>query len=391
MSTVSIEQREQALEGVRDFIKECRKELHQIPEIANKEFKTQAYITARLDEMNIEYETHHTGIIGFLPANEIATEKKGAIAFRADMDALPVTEQTSNPHPSTHEGMMHACGHDGHMSMLLGLAKILTEKHSIRTRDVVFIFQPAEENPGGAKILVETGFMQKHKVSEVFGIHVNSVVPEGRLATCAGPMMADNTVFRITIDGTSSHAAMPHMGTDTILAASHLVTQLQQIVSRNTDPHDTAVLSIGLIRGGVQLNVLAKHTYLEGTIRTFKGEVADKVFKRMEDIAAGIARAHNVHIGISITTKYPAVVNDEQLAAEFFELNDNAERRKGLGTQSALAVLRLRSGCSNKRTPRLLKLTDEPRRSSIRVIKKTRFLWKKNDVIIYNHRGSIRQ
>ncbi len=322
---IDTKKRDNTLKKAAAFIKKCREDLHQIPEIANKEFKTHDYIKERLNEMQIRYETHATGIIGFLPANEITDGTKGAVAFRSDIDALPVTEQTENPHPSLHEGMMHACGHDGHMAMLLGWAKILTDENAKRTRDVVFIFQPAEENPGGAKILVDTGFMQKYGVDEVFGIHLNSIVEEGKLATCAGPMMADNTVFRITVTGTGSHAAMPHMGTDTVLASAHLLTQLQQIVSRNSDPHETVVLSVGLIRGGVQLNVLAKETYMEGTLRTFSREAARLAVERMEQICEGISTSHNVRAKFKILAKYPAVVNDEKLTQEFFDLNENAE------------------------------------------------------------------
>lgn len=327
---MNIERREELLSAVSEYMKECRRQLHQIPELANEEYKTQAFIVAELEHMGIAYEKHDTAVLGVLKANDPLwgdrAEDAFAIAFRSDMDALPVVEESGNPFPSAHDGCMHACGHDGHMSMLLGTAKLLSQSGLRRGCDFVFVFQPAEESVGGAKPLIETGFIERHRVKEIFGIHLHPNVPEGRLATASGPFMARGTDFNITVRGVSAHAAMPHLGVDALLASAHFITNVQQIVSRNTDPTDTAVFTVGSIQSGERRNIIAKEAYMEGIFRTFSEEQGYYVERRMREIASAIETAHGVTFEFWVDHKYPAVINDERLAEEFFRLNDNADR-----------------------------------------------------------------
>lgn len=336
MATESeFEFRESLVMGALEYMKACRRTLHQVPELANEEYKTQAFIVDELEMMGVEYEKHGTAVVGFLPANVGADERAKwrdggdfAIALRSDMDALPVHENTQNGYPSTHDGKMHACGHDGHMSMLLGMAKILTAAAVRRRCNFVFVFQPAEESVGGADPLIKTGFIERFGVRQIFGIHLHPSVPEGRYATAPGPFMAFGSDFNITVRGVSAHGAMPHLGIDALLASAHFATNVQQIVSRNTDPVETAVFTIGSLRAGERRNIIAKEAYMEGVFRTFSTEQALYVEKRMRDIAAAIEIAHGVKFEFWVDHKYPAVNNDEELAEEFFRLNPNADRIK---------------------------------------------------------------
>ncbi len=320
-----LEFREALVAGALEYMKSCRRTLHQMPELANEEYKTQEFIIRELEEMGVPYEKHDTAVIGFLRAS---TDADFAIAFRSDMDALPVCENTRCSYPSLNPGKMHACGHDGHMSMLLGMVRILTRTDVRRSCDFVFVFQPAEESVGGAAPLIKTGFIERYKVRQIFGIHLHPSIPEGRYATAAGPFMALGTDFNITVRGVSAHAAMPHLGIDALLAAAHFTTNIQQIVSRNTDPVETAVFTIGSIRAGERRNIIAKEAYMEGVFRTFSREQALYVEKRMREIAAAIEIAHGVKFEFWVDHKYPPVNNDAELAEEFFGLNPNADRIK---------------------------------------------------------------
>ncbi|MDO4753415.1 MAG: M20 family metallopeptidase [Bacillota bacterium] len=327
---MDISWREELLAESIAYIKDCRKQLHQIPELANEEFKTQAFIIGELEKMGISYEVHDTAVIGILKANADYQGADGpfAIAFRSDMDALPVCEQSGNAFPSTHEGKMHACGHDGHMSMLLGTVKILSRADLKRSCDFIFVFQPAEESVGGAKPLIKTGFIERLGVREIFGIHLHPNVEEGRLASASGAFMARGTDFNVTVRGVSAHAAMPHLGIDALLASAHFLTNVQQIVSRNTDPTDTAVFTIGSIQAGERRNIIAKEAHMEGIFRTFSEEQAYYVERRMREIASAMEQAHGVTFEFWVDHKYPAVINDARLAEEFFALNENADRIK---------------------------------------------------------------
>jgi hippurate hydrolase len=290
-----------------------RKDLHQIPEISFDLFKTSAYIKKELTDMG--YEIHQAAITGWIAYKK--GKKDTAIAFRSDMDALPVLEKSDYPFPSTHPGKMHACGHDGHMAMLLGFAHYLKDQTLIND-SIVLIFQPAEEYPGGAKVIVEEGFLEKFKVQKIFGIHLYPNLKEGFYGLVKGPMMARNLEFNIKISGKSAHGASPHDGNDAMIAGAHLINQLHTIISRNVDPFEQGVITVGTIHGGEARNIIAQDVEITGTMRAFKDEVFYLMKKRVEDIIEGIKLSFQVEITSDLMELYPVVNNDKEIV-EFVE------------------------------------------------------------------------
>lgn len=289
-------------------LKNYRRDLHQIPELAFDLYLTSAYVKKELEKMG--YQTIPTAKTGLIAVKE--GQSKEAIAFRSDMDALPVTELTKASFLSKHEGKMHACGHDGHMSMLLGFAEYVANLKNLK-KTIVFIFQPAEEGPGGAKVIIEEGFFEKLNIKHIFGIHLYPGLEEGLYGLVNGPMMAQNGEFNIHVHGKSAHGAQPHLGNDAILAASHLVTGYHSIISRFLDPLDPAVITIGTISGGEARNIIAQDIYLTGTIRSFNQSVYDTIKKKMRDIDSGISKSFDVSVKNDIIDYYPPVINDQKL------------------------------------------------------------------------------
>jgi len=303
-----------------EILTQFRQDLHQIPELAFDLYKTHAYVKDALVKMGYVTETvAKTGIIA---------QKKGrieeSIAFRSDMDALPVSEMTEMKLSSKHPGKMHACGHDGHMSMLLGFARIIAQME-LKNESIVFIFQPAEEGPGGAKIIIEEGIFEKYHITKIFGIHLYPELQEGLYGLVNGPMMAQNGEFNLTLKGKSAHGAQPHMGNDAVLAAAQLINQYHTIVSRSLDPLDTAVITVGTIQAGEARNIIAKEAYLTGTIRSFNNDVYHQIKKRMRDIDAGISKSFDVEIDNLIMDYYPPVINEQSL---FFMLKDSLDEKR---------------------------------------------------------------
>ncbi len=289
-------------------LKQYRRDLHQIPELAFDLFLTHAYIKKELESMGYETEVvAKTGII---------THKKGmsseSIAFRSDMDALPVDEKTHASFSSKHPHKMHACGHDGHMAMLLGFAEYVATLDDLN-KTVVFIFQPAEEGPGGAKVIIEEGIFEKYNISHIFGIHLYPGLDEGLYGLVDGPMLAQNGEFNLSVKGKSAHAAQPHLGSDAILAAATLVRDYHTIVSRNLNPLDSAVITVGTIHGGEARNIIANEVKISGTIRAFNTDVYELLKKRMHAIDHGIEIAFDVKVENDIMDYYPPVINDHQL------------------------------------------------------------------------------
>ncbi|WP_425446963.1 M20 metallopeptidase family protein [Dethiothermospora halolimnae] len=300
---------EDLLTNISNEVIKIRRKLHQIPEIGFKEFKTSRYIKEKLKEYGYEIEeVAKTGII----AIKKGKSNKKAIAFRADMDGLMVNEKTNVIYSSIHEGKMHACGHDGHMAILLGLALYLSKINNI-DRDIVLIFQPAEEGPGGAKVIVDEGYLDKYNIGAIFGLHTYPGIEEGKIGVKRGPLMAQNGEINIEIKAKSSHGAIPHKGIDGIVIASQLVQSYQSIISRNIDPLEGAVLTIGKIKGGEARNVIASNIKLEGTMRAFNPEVYNLVKERILDINKGMEKAFNCKIETDIIDFYPPVINDDNL------------------------------------------------------------------------------
>lgn len=289
-------------------LKQYRQDLHQIPELAFDLFLTQAYIKKELELMGYITEVvAKTGIVA---------HKKGAtcesIAFRSDMDALHVVEKTNVSFSSKHPHKMHACGHDGHMAMLLGFAEHVSKLENLQ-KTVVFIFQPAEEGPGGAKIIIEEGILEKYQISHIFGIHLYPGLEEGLYGLVDGPMLAQNGEFNLSVKGISTHAAQPHLGSDAILAASSLVSAYHTIISRSLNPLDSGVITVGTIQGGEARNIIASEVKLSGTIRAFNTDIYELLKKRMRAIDFGMELAFNVKIENDIMDYYPPVVNDHRL------------------------------------------------------------------------------
>lgn len=293
-----------------------RRDLHQIPELGFQEWKTQRYILdylARLPQERLQMKTWRTGI--FVRVLGMAPMK--TIGYRADMDGLPIDEQTDVPFRSTHEGRMHACGHDMHMAIALGVLTHVV--HHPIDDDMLFIFQPAEEGPGGALPMLESDEMKQWMPDMVIALHIAPEYPVGTIATKEGLLFANTSELFIDLIGKGGHAAFPHETKDMVVAASALIMQLQTIVSRNVNPLDSAVITIGKLTSGTVQNVIAERARLEGTIRTLSPEAMEKVKGRIEAIVRGIEVAYDCEAHIDYGSMYYQVYNDEALTNEFMQ------------------------------------------------------------------------
>jgi hippurate hydrolase len=290
-----------------------RRDLHAHPELGFNEHRTSDRIASLLGEAGIEVHRGigGTGLVGVLKAGN----SDRVIGLRADMDALPIQEQTGVPHASCTPGVFHGCGHDGHVAMLLGAAQ-----HLARTRrfdgTVNFIFQPAEEGLAGARAMVADGLFERFPCSRVFALHNWPDLPAGTIATRPGPIMAAADRFEITLEGRGGHAAMPQNTPDAILAASTLVAELNTIVSRRIPPTASAVLSVTRIAAGQSHNVLPASATIVGTVRTFDSSVQDRIEESIRQITAGVAQASGTSADIRYERYYPATINDPTAASE---------------------------------------------------------------------------
>lgn len=294
-------------------LKQWRRELHQIPEIGLKEFKTSAYLRKELEKMGYQWEsTVDTGTVVFIDYG-----KQETLAFRSDIDGLPINEKNSETYISKHPGVMHACGHDGHMSALLGLAKRLSEKTIDCTHNILLIFQPAEESPGAARFVVEEGVLKKYNVKAIFGMHLMPHIEEGIFASKAGPLMAMCGELDVTIKGKGSHAGLPHKGTDSIVIASELIQQYQTIASRLVSPFSPIIMNIGRIEGGTARNSVASVTVLHGTMRCYSEDLYNEILSHIEKMHKGLEEAYDCEIQWSCPPLYPPLINDSDLYDKF--------------------------------------------------------------------------
>ncbi|RST86737.1 amidohydrolase [Aquibium carbonis] len=285
-----------------------RRHLHTVPEIGFDLHETSAFVAERLRAFGVDEVVTgiaRTGVVGII-AGRLGDGP--TIGLRADMDALPITEATGVAHASVNPGKMHACGHDGHTSMLLGAAKYLAETRNFAGR-VAVIFQPAEEGGGGGHVMVKEGMMERFGISRVFGMHNAPGLPVGQFATRPGPIMAATAEFTITIRGKGGHAAFPHQNVDPIVIASQIVGALQTIVSRNADPLEALVVSVTKFHAGEAYNIIPETAQIAGTVRTLRKEVAALAETRMKAIVQGIAEAGGATAVIDYDANYPVTFN----------------------------------------------------------------------------------
>ncbi len=292
-----------------------RRDFHQHPELGFQEFRTAAIVAEHLQSLGLEVTTGvgKTGVVGIIEGNG-----PGPVALlRFDMDALPVTEATGLPWASQEPGRMHACGHDGHTAIGMGVAALLAQTRDQWPGAVKLLFQPAEEGLGGARATIRDGVLENPRPDAAFALHLWNQFPLGRLVVQPGPLMAASDRFDIAITGRGGHGAAPEDAIDAVLVAANAVTMLHHIVSRNVSPHDTAVITIGSLHSGDAFNVIAERAFMEGTLRTFAPAVRSLLIQRMEEVLDGVTRAHGASYTFEIReNEYtPPVINDERMAA----------------------------------------------------------------------------
>jgi amidohydrolase len=321
-----------------EFI-EVRHHLHAHPELSYQEFETSKLVQQQLRSFGIDYEIKaETGVVGLIKGKNA---DRRIVALRADMDALPIKEENNIPYRSKIDGVMHACGHDVHTSCLLGAAKILNELKNDWEGTVKLIFQPGEEkNPGGASLLIKEGVLENPKPSAIFGLHVHPGLNIGKMSFRGGKVMASADELYITIKGKGGHAASPHLCIDPILIASHLIISLQQIISRNNNPHNPSVLSITAIDGGTTTNVIPDEVKLKGTFRAMNEEWRFKAHELIRTMATDLVRSMGGKIDLLIDVGYPSVYNNESLnelaiqkASEFIGKENVEETEKRMGAE----------------------------------------------------------
>jgi len=295
------------LSNVDEEMVAWRHDFHRHPELAFKEARTSETVQSLLRSFGLEVTAGlaGTGVVGTLSNGD-----GPSIGLRADMDALPIHEQGQLPYRSSADGIMHACGHDGHMAMLLGAAKRLAATRNFRGT-VQFIFQPAEENEAGGKAMVDDGLFERFPVDAIYGMHNWPGLEEGRFDVCSGPIMGAFDTFEIRLAGLGTHAAMPHLGRDCLLAAANILTSLQAIVARAIDPLSAAVVSVTQLFGGDTWNVIPGEATLRGCTRSLRSSDQDRIEAEMARIADNVAKAHDVVAHLDYQRRYPATVNSE--------------------------------------------------------------------------------
>ncbi|KXS44126.1 MAG: amidohydrolase [Candidatus Frackibacter sp. T328-2] len=307
--------------ALADEIIEWRRQIHAYPELGCKEFKTANLIADVLRELDIEVETEvgDTGVVGVLNGDDNGP----TIALRADMDALPIQEGTDLPYASQNDGVMHACGHDAHVAMVLGVAKLLTEIEIKLPGNIKFIFQPNEEQPpGGAKGMISDGVLANPNVDAIAALHVNPQLPTGMLAVKEGPIMAAADKFTVKIKGQGGHGAAPHQTVDPIIVTTHVIQALQTIVSRQVDPLEAVVLSIGELQGGSSFNVIAEEVNFAGTVRTLNSELRKKMPQLIEKTISGVVDSFNAEYDLTYEKGYPILNNDKEMVNYLEDVSD---------------------------------------------------------------------
>ena len=333
-----------------EFI-DVRHHLHANPELSYEEYETSMFVQQQLQKFGIPFEVKAvTGVVGLIKGNNPG---KKTIALRADMDALPITEENDIPYKSKKKGIMHACGHDVHTTCLLGAAKILNELRDKWEGTIKLIYQPGEEkNPGGASLMIKDGVLENPRPSAIFGLHVHPGLPLGKTSFREGKVMASADELYITVKGKGGHAASPHLCIDPILIASHLITSLQQVISRNNNPYNPTVLSITSFQGGTTTNVIPNEVQLKGTFRSMDEEWRFKGHELIRKISTDLVHSMGGQIDLTIDVGYPSVYNNEKLnsvakqkAGEFMGQENVEETEKRMGAEDFGYYSQLIPGC----------------------------------------------
>ena len=296
---------------ISDWIIDIRRELHKHPELMYEEVKTSALVRRELDKLGITYQSPiaKTGVLA-----SIGNGKGPCVALRADMDALPIHEETDVPFRSEIDGKMHACGHDCHTAMLLGAAKILKSKESEINGTIKLFFQPAEEGGAGGKLMRDEGALENPKVERIFGLHVWPQMPTGQIGSKKGTFLAATTFLDLTIKGVGGHAAVPHLTRDPVLTSAQIITNLQSVISRELDPLESGVVSISAIHGGMAANVIPSEVKILGTLRSLTMDGLKSLQRRVKEIAEKIAEAHECEAIVKYPgNDYPPTVNDGEM------------------------------------------------------------------------------
>ena len=297
--------------SISDWIVKIRRELHEHPELMYEEFRTSELIRRELDKLDIQYR-HPIAETGVLAS--IGNGNGPCVALRADMDALPIHEETDVPFKSKIDGKMHACGHDCHVSMLLGAAKLLKNKESEINGTIKLLFQPAEEGGAGGKLMREEGALENPEVERIFGLHVWPQMPSGQIGSREGTFLAATSSLSLTVKGVGGHAAVPQLTKDPVLTSARIITNLQSIISRELDPLESGVVSITVINGGNASNVIPSEVKVKGTLRSLTMDGLKELQKRVKEIAEGIAQTHGCEAIVEyVGNDYPPTVNDSEM------------------------------------------------------------------------------
>ncbi len=336
------------VERIADAAIATRRDLHRHPELSWREERTQRVILERLRALGLE-DVRPLARTGATALARGAREGP-CVLWRADIDALPVPEKTGLPFASEREGVMHACGHDAHAAIALGLAELAANARDSLAGAVRFVFQPAEEASGGAALCIEEGILEEPRVERCLGLHISADVPVGAINAAAGPFFASPTSLRIVIAGRGGHAASPHQSVDAVVVAAHAITALQTVVSRSLPPLESGVLTIGKLEAGFRGNVIAESAELRGTLRTYRESVRDRMVARVEEVCAGVCAAFGATATVEHRTSCPPLVNDEGVTAfvraEAERFFGSAPRATpGMGAEDMAYFLRERPGC----------------------------------------------
>ena len=307
-----------AAEALRDELIERRRDFHRHPELAFQEHRTAGIVADELNSLGLEVVSGvgQTGVIGILEGDSDGP----TLLYRADMDALPIAEENETEYSSQAVGKMHACGHDGHTTIALGIAKLLADHREALNGRIKFVFQPAEEVGGGAKAMIDDGALDSPAPDRTLGIHLWNDLEVGEVSVVTGPTMSGVGIFEVTVTGKGGHGAMPHQTADPIVCAAQIIVALQTIVSRNVDPLDLVVLTIGLLHGGSARNIIPQSVTFSGTYRLFREETRELVKSRIHDIATGVASGMGCRADVDLGLGMGAIVNDAEVTSHTREV-----------------------------------------------------------------------